>query len=248
MAAVGDSLAAEFLQSSYNECGLKGLKKITLADKRLLVLASGSPRRRELLGIAGFMFSVVKVRIDESPHPQENPRAYALRVAQDKAHAARHLTQGEPIILSADTTVDDRGEILGKPQNATDAERMLNQLRGRTHQVHTALAVLDTRTNRLETELSTTDVPMRAYSDEEIAAYIASGDPFDKAGSYAIQHPLFHPVEIRTGCYANVIGLPLCHFFKILRRMELAPPQDVPFLCQSAHDYECGVFANILRL
>ena len=88
---------------------------------------------------------------------------------------------------------------------------------------------------------------MRDYSDEEIAVYIASGDPFDKAGSYAIQHPIFRPVSTRTGCYANVVGLPLCHVLKVLRRMNIPTPQDVPFLCQNTHDYECGVFSSILR-
>lgn len=216
-------------------------------DKRLLVLASASPRRRELLGIAGFMFSTVSTNIDETPQADEDPRAYTRRVAIAKARAALALVQGYPLILAADTTVDDRGTILGKPRDGAEAEAMLYRLRGRTHQVHTAIAVLDSMTGQLESEVATTDVPMRDYGPEEIAAYIASGDPFDKAGGYAIQHPVFSPVLTRTGCYSNVVGLPLCHFLKLLRRMDLGVQQDIPFLCQSAHDYECGVFGNILR-
>jgi MAF protein len=193
------------------------------------------------------MFSSVVVEADERPLPEEYPRHYTLRVAKMKAQLALNLVQGQPLIIAADTTVDDRGAILGKPLNAQEAEATLKRLRGRTHQVHTAVVVLDSASGALEHEVATTDVPMRDYSDAQIAAYIASGDPFDKAGSYAIQHPTFQPVETRTGCYTNVIGLPLCHLLKVLRRMEIVVSQDVPFLCQSAHDYECGVFSNILR-
>lgn len=219
-----------------------------MSDKRLLVLASASPRRRELLGIAGFMFSSVVVDADESPLPNENPRQYTLRVAQIKARMAMTVVQGKPLVIAADTTVDDRGTILGKPLNPQEAEVTLKRLRGRTHQVHTAVVVMDSATGAMDYEIATTDVPMRAYSDAEIATYISTGDPFDKAGSYAIQHQIFHPVETRTGCYANVIGLPLCHLLKVFRRMGVTMGQDVPFLCQSAHEYECGVFSNILRL
>jgi MAF protein len=216
-------------------------------EKRLFVLASRSPRRRELLGLAGFMFGVISVGVDETPLPNEHPHDYTQRVSQEKAQAAVDLVQGQPIIIAADTTVVDKGIILGKPTNGSEAEAMLKHLRGRTHQVYTAVVVLDSITGRLESEVSVTDVPMRNYTDSEIVAYIATGDPLDKAGAYAIQHPVFHPVATRTGCYANVIGLPLCHLLKILRRMDIPISQDIPFLCQSVHEYECGVFSNILR-
>lgn len=217
-----------------------------MSDKLLLILASNSPRRRELLGITGFMFSTLRVHIDETPLPNEPPREYTLRLSRQKAEAALDLVPGQPIILAADTTVVDRGEILGKPAHAGEAESMLKQLRGKTHQVYTGIAVLDVHSGRLEQEVAVTDVPMREYTDAEIAAYIASGDPFDKAGGYAIQNAQFHPVALRTGCYANVIGLPLCHVLKTLRRLEVPISQDVPYLCQSAHAYECGVFTSIL--
>ncbi|NJL93118.1 MAG: Maf-like protein [Anaerolineae bacterium] len=151
------------------------------------------------------------------------------------------------MIIAADTAVVDQGRLLGKPRDALEAEQMLRQLRGRTHQVWTGVAVLDTQDGRLEVDAAVTDVPMRDYTDEEIAAYISSGDPFDKAGAYAIQNQEFRPVLTRTGCYANVVGLPLCHLLRTLRRLEIYPPQDVPYLCQTAHDYECGVFSSILR-
>lgn len=215
-------------------------------QRRILVLASNSPRRRDLLSIAGFMFSPISVQVDETPLPNENPLDYAQRLSIAKAQSAAQTVQGTPLILGADTTVVDRGQILGKPQHAGEAEAMLKQLRGRTHQVHTAIALLDTASNQLETDIATTDVPMRAYTDEEIAAYIATGDPFDKAGGYAIQHAKFSPVETRTGCYANVVGLPLCHFLRLLRRIDFEVTQDVPYLCQSAHEYQCGVFSSIL--
>ncbi|KAB2905060.1 MAG: septum formation protein Maf [Anaerolineae bacterium] len=214
---------------------------------RLIYLASSSPRRRELLGIAGFMFSTIKVDVDESVYPNEFPPEYTQRVSLMKAEAAERLIKGDPLILSADTTVADGTQMLGKPLNAQEAEQMLKRLRGRTHQVYTAVTVLDVATGRIEQEVAETDVPMRNYTDTEILTYITSGDPFDKAGGYAIQNSAFHPVKTRTGCYANVIGLPLCHLLKILRRIDIPVEQDIPYLCQTAHDYKCGVFTSILR-
>lgn len=212
-----------------------------------MVLASTSPRRRELLGIAEFMFNPISVQVDESVQAGEDPSSYTKRLSASKARAAVPLVIGTPLILGADTTVVDSGDILGKPENAHDAETMLKRLRGRTHQVYTAISLLNAATDQIETDIAVTDVPMRNFSDEEIAAYIASGDPFDKAGGYAIQHQQFNPVSTRTGCYANVIGLPLCHFLRLLRRFDIRVSQDVPYLCQSAHEYQCGVFSSILR-
>src|SRR5512139_1145389 len=109
---------------------------------------------------------------------------------------------------------------------------MLRQLRGRTHQVYTAITLIDRQANRSITDLGCSDVPMRSYTDEEIEAYIASGDPFDKAGAYAIQHDGFSPVENFAQCYANVMGLPLCHVVRALRQLDVIAPNDVPTLCQ----------------
>jgi len=122
---------------------------------------------------------------------------------------------------------------------------MLLSLRGRTHQVLTAIAV-HTAEGELLRDLSVDDVPMRAYSSAEMEAYVASGDPLDKAGAYAIQHPGFHPAENFSGCYASVMGLPLCHLVRTLARKGLTPPVDVPAACQADLGYACPVFAAVL--
>jgi predicted house-cleaning NTP pyrophosphatase (Maf/HAM1 superfamily) len=126
---------------------------------------------------------------------------------------------------------------------------MLRALRGRTHQVYTAIALMDVSRHAGQplSDLATTEVPMRNYADDEIAAYIASGDPLDKAGAYAIQHDGFHPVAELRGCFANVMGLPLCHLARALRAMKVEPIADVPTVCQSYLRYRCPVFADILQ-
>jgi predicted house-cleaning NTP pyrophosphatase (Maf/HAM1 superfamily) len=125
---------------------------------------------------------------------------------------------------------------------------MLRRLRGRTHQVMTGLAVLlQGAPERMVTDLCVTDVPMRAYREAEIEAYVASRDPLDKAGAYAIQNPDFHPVEKLRGCYASVMGLPLCHVVRSLRRLGVEPPSDVPARCQDALAYRCPISAGVLR-
>jgi predicted house-cleaning NTP pyrophosphatase (Maf/HAM1 superfamily) len=123
---------------------------------------------------------------------------------------------------------------------------MLARLRGRSHQAFTAITLIDAATGRQITDLATTDVPMRDYTDDELEAYIASGDPFDKAGAYAIQHAGFKPVANLGGCYANVAGLPLCHVTRSLRVLGVEPPADVPSACQAHLRYECPVFQTIL--
>jgi MAF protein len=210
------------------------------------VLASNSPRRRELLALGGWMFRVWAAEIDESVLPGEPPPDYVLRLARTKAQAVARQLSGDEVVLAADTTVADGGRILGKPDGPAQAAAMLRQLRGHTHQVFTALAVLHVAAGTLESELCTTDVPMRNYTDQEITAYVASGDPLDKAGAYAIQNRQFQPVAALSGCYASVMGLPLCHLTRALRRMGLACPVDVPAACQAALVYRCDVFSHIL--
>ncbi len=136
---------------------------------------------------------------------------------------------------------------------------MLERLRGRTHQVLTALAVVRLRTEelaqraqarpskwRMECDLCVTDVPMRQYSAAEMEHYIASGDPMDKAGAYAIQHRGFHPVESLQGCYANVVGLPLCHLLRTLRKLGVDSQADLPAACQATLGYNCPVYQQVL--
>jgi septum formation protein len=124
---------------------------------------------------------------------------------------------------------------------------MLHRLRNRSHEVYTAITLIDLQTDQAITDLALAVVPMRNYSDNEIEEYIASGDPFDKAGAYAIQHAGFQPVDRFAGCYANVMGLPLCHVTRSLRRLGLEPINDVPIACQAHLRYECGVFEEVLR-
>jgi len=183
------------------------------------------------------------------PHPGEEPAAMVTRLSREKARAARQSVQpaNRPtILIAADTTVSLDGQILGKPRDAAEARSMLTRLRGRSHQVFTAITLIDLATGGQITDLATTDVPMRNYGDEEMEAYIASGDPFDKAGSYAIQHNGFNPVAGMTGCYANVVGLPLCHVTRSLRALGVEPPADVPAACQAHLKYECPVFRMVL--
>jgi septum formation protein len=221
----------------------------------LLVLASNSPRRRELLRLGGWKFETRPAEVDESQRPGEAPGAYVLRLAESKARACAatpaspgaSLTHAELIILAADTTVVDGKAILGKPRDARDAMEMLSRLRGRTHQVHTGIAIMRLADGNFSTDLCITDVPMRLYSDEEIDRYVATGDPLDKAGGYAIQHAEFHPVETLSGCYASVMGLPLCHLTRTLRKLNITPQTDIPAGCQSSLNYTCPIHAAILR-
>ncbi len=212
-----------------------------------LFLASGSPRRSFLLSAAGFPFRVGWKAVDESPFPLEQPLDYVLRMAEMKARAAQDQAGSGELILAADTTVADGELILGKPADAQEAERMLLRLRGRFHAVHTAIALYNPGEGWVATDLCSTRVPMRAYSPEEVRHYVASGDPLDKAGAYAIQHPVFQPVESLTGCYASVMGLPLCHVVRLLERQGYCAPENVPQACQAALQYQCPVFAAVLR-
>ncbi len=213
----------------------------------MIILASGSPRRRELLGLTGLTFRLTKADIDETPRPGEAAADYTLRLSREKARAVMDAVTDDAVILAADTTVADGDTILGKPADPDEARAMLRRLRGRVHHVYTALTVIETASGCSVSEIAVTDVPMRDYSDDEIEAYIASGDPFDKAGGYAIQNAGFHPVTALSGCYANVVGLPLCHLIRALRVVGMTPGGDVPLRCQQHHDYECDVTDEILR-
>jgi len=220
---------------------------LRVTDKTTIILASNSPRRRQLLALGNWKFTVVVSDVDETQQAGETPRDYVLRLAQAKALAMVEKSQGEDvIIIGSDTTVVDADSILGKPTNGEDAARMLNQLRGHTHQVYTGVAFYRVRDGKMLTELCVTDVPMRAYSDDEIAAYVQTGDPLDKAGAYAIQHPNFQPVESMRGCYASVMGLPMCHVTRSLRALDVHPAADVPIACQKLLSYECPVSGTIL--
>ena len=184
-----------------------------------LVLASSSPRRREILESAGLEFEVVVPDVPEGPpFAAERPAEYVQRMARDKAAAVSDRL-GRGVALGADTVVVLYGEILGKPTSAGHAEEMLRRLRGRDHEVTTGLVAMDSGTGRVEMAAVTSTVHMRRYDDGEIAAYVVSGEPFDKAGAYAVQDLNFRPADRVEGCYLNVVGLPLCRAADLLSRM-----------------------------
>jgi MAF protein len=218
-----------------------------------LVLASNSPRRRQLLSLGGWHFRVLPVDVDESPLPGEEPLDYVLRLATSKGQAAAGQVfptadaAEDVIVVAADTTVVDGKTILGKPADEVEAERMLRALRGRVHQVYTALAVLRCSDGLMQTDWCATDVPMRDYSDAEMLAYIRSGDPLDKAGAYAIQHLGFHPVENLQGCFANVMGLPLCHLARTLNQVCALPHLGIAQACQKEIKYACPIYQQVLQ-
>lgn len=212
-----------------------------------LILASGSPRRRQLLSLTGLSYEISPAEVDETPIPGENPQVYTLRLAKAKAHCLQPVVGPGSLILAADTTVADQDSLLGKPGSPDKAREMLRQLRGRTHQVYTALAVFDPHTNRMETDLCISQVPMREYTDEEMSAYIAGGDPLDKAGAYAIQNGSFRPVTAFAGCFASVMGLPLCHVARTLLLFNVVPRDDLPRVCQSTLEYQCPIYKAVQR-
>ena len=217
--------------------------------KANLLLASASPRRRELIKLLGLPVATTAADIDEMPLPGECADAMALRLSVEKARVVStgSLPPATCILLASDTVVSLDGEPLGKPRDAAETRSMLQRLRNRTHQVYTGIALIDTDTDRLITDIASSDVLMRDYSDEEIETYIDSGDPFDKAGAYAIQHEGFHPADRFDHCFANVMGLPLCHVVRALRQLGVEPIDDVPSVCQSYLNYQCPVYEKILK-
>jgi septum formation protein len=186
-----------------------------------LVLASASPRRRELLRRLGLPFGLAVPAVDETPLPGEPPEQLAARLAFAKATAtlAQHPTA---LVMAADTVVSLEGRSLGKPANSREATAMLRALWAREHTVVTAVCVRRVGAKPW-TGACRTRVWMRPYSDAEVAAYVATGDPLDKAGGYAIQHPTFQPVERLDGSYTDVVGLPLPLVCTLLRAAGLSP-------------------------
>jgi septum formation protein len=180
-----------------------------------LVLASRSPRRAELLRAAGIEFTVRSVEIDETPRAGEVPRDYVLRLAAEKARAIE-ADEGE-VVLAADTTVVLGTEIMGKPVDAADATRMLRALAGQKHKVITGVFLK--RGAYLMGDIATTNVWMAPVSDAEIADYVASGEPVDKAGAYAIQGLASRFIERISGSYSNVVGLPIALVYRMMRSL-----------------------------
>jgi len=180
----------------------------------MLILASRSPRRSELLSAAGISFEVLAADIDETPQPNETPAAYVERLAIEKARAVLAL-RPDARVLGADTTVTIDGEILGKPENDQDARRMLRLLSGRVHDVHTGVAVASAV--RIRSGIDTTRVWFQAMTDEDISWYVATGEPVDRAGAYAIQGFASRFIARIEGSYSNVVGLPVALVSSILK-------------------------------
>ena len=175
------------------------------SDLIRVVLASASPRRRELLAQIGMSFEVMPTDIDETEHPGEDPVSYVRRLAIEKACAA--VLDDDVVVIAADTTVDLDGMILAKPADDADAMRMLGLLAGRTHQVHTGVAIR--YQGRVAAEVNTSLVTMKASDDEWLRWYVATGEPHGKAGAYGIQGAAAALVDSVQGSVTNVIGLPL---------------------------------------
>ena len=179
-----------------------------------LILASSSPRRRELLAQVGLTFEVIPAHIDETRHALEEPTAYVQRLALEKAQTI-HALHPAAFILGADTTVEIDGHALEKPTDRADAERMLRALSGRVHHVYTGLALLSTNSRR--THLETTSVAFSFIDEAELQRYLDSSEPYDKAGAYGIQGYAARWIPRIDGDYFNVMGLPLAATVRLLK-------------------------------
>jgi septum formation protein len=205
----------------------KAICRYSQAD--MLILASASPRRHELLTQAGLSFTAISADVNEELLPDEVAAAYVQRLAEEKAQAVwnLHMLADDPgnsddslIVLGADTCVVSEGHIMGKPTDSADARRMLELLSGRTHAVLTGIAVI-TR-GKIVRGLEITQVTFNVLKDAEIARYIASGEPLDKAGAYAIQGYAARWIPRIEGCYFNVVGLPIARTVDLLAEAQVA--------------------------
>jgi septum formation protein len=182
-----------------------------------LILASASPRRSELLRTAGILYTVEPAHVDEQPLPGEQPSLYAQRLARDKARTI-FARRSDNVVLGADTVVVVDEHLLEKPRDPQDAARMLRLLSGRAHQVITGVCLLAPGFEQTEAEI--TEVRFSTLSESEIAGYVETGEPMDKAGAYAIQGIASRWIERIDGCYFNVVGLPVPLVYRIMRALE----------------------------
>ena len=198
-------------------------ERVTRYNKRMdsepdIVLASESQRRREIIGALDSAVEIVSPGIDERPpYPGEDAEEYVRNLSEEKALAVESKVPSETLVMGADTSVVLDEEILGKPVNEAEARDMLMALRGRSHRVVTGVTVV--RKGFLASTVASGDVAMREYTDAEMEEYIESGEPFDKAGGYAIQDERFAPVSAFSGCYLNVVGFPLCEVIRLMSKV-----------------------------
>ena len=184
-----------------------------------LILASASPRRAEILRNAGIPFSVLSSAVDETPVPAESPQDLVRRLALAKAELVAARAVGPAIVIAADTIVALEGAILGKPRTSEDARQMLAKLSGRTHTVMTGVSLVRLPDIESREFIETTQVHFASISKEEITKYLSTGEPFDKAGAYAIQGLGGRFVPRIDGCYFNIVGLPLARLCKELTEL-----------------------------
>ena len=184
--------------------------------------------------------------IDESKHTEESAQEYVLRLAAEKAGYPIQEVGLDDVVIAADTIVVLDKEILGKPADEREAFEILSRLRAREHLVMTAIAVRSGGTEHVHHDICRTRVQMRKYADEEIKQYIASGDPMDKAGAYAIQSTNFHPVVDFDGCFASVMGMPLCHLERTLIEFLIYKPSGLPLICQNHLKYNCSITDRVM--
>ncbi len=189
-----------------------------------LILASSSPRRAEILANAGLPFSVLSSAVDESPYPGETPAALVQRLANAKADLVTARAVGPAIILAADTVVVLDDKILGKPSSVEDARHMLQQLSGRTHSVLTGVALVRLPDGERRQFIESTLVHFRPITDDELSSYLATEEPYDKAGAYAIQGLAGRYIPRIEGCYFNVVGLPLSRVLTELKTLGRPEP------------------------
>lgn len=197
-----------------------------------------------MLAVMGLEFEVQPSDVDEFQIAGESPAQAAERLSELKAWAVtnhRHC-----IIIAADTLVVVDDLVLGKPDSAQQAIDMLNRLRAREHTVYTGLSVINTSVGAICRQVAATPVVMRDYSDREMQAYVATGDPMDKAGAYAIQNMKFNPVARILGCYTNVIGLPICHLYRALLQMGIETPRHPLSCCSRSVQSGCPWAQSIL--
>ncbi|MHB8806902.1 MAG: Maf family protein [Anaerolineaceae bacterium] len=211
-----------------------------------IILASSSPRRRELISWMNIPFEVTSADIDERYQEGEHPIDYVRRVACEKAEAIFNNSHFAAVILAADTIVIHGEHILGKPKDKDQATEMLLELRGVIHQVVTAVCLIQPDGKKMQ-DLCVSNVRMRNYSDQEIRKYVSSGDSLDKAGAYAIQNGSFDPVSEFKGCFASVMGFPFCHIERNLRKIDGYNCVPTAELCQKNLHYSCPIYARVLN-
>jgi MAF protein len=215
------------------------------------ILASQSARRRELIKLCGYPFNSMVAEVDEASVSHPNPAQDCIKTAQLKAGAIfdqiADPREKRTIVVAADTTVALDGETLGKPRDEEDAYQMLAALRDRTHEVHTGVVVIDLDSGKELVGSHTAVVTMRRYTDGEINDYVATGDPLDKAGAYAIQNCKFKPVVKLHGCFLGVMGLSICHLLQLLEQLDLPNLSNLADLNAAHRRYLCPEYDKIAQ-